>query len=184
MNDPSTTSTARPETATQNEVTQDVPKNSSNAQNTADQSTSKNSKRTTNAHSSSLFPSWDTLGEETNIWELVSRKKPTGKKAVIYIGNLGDNTTTESLANFVTSRCAHAKLSPPKIFDCSIFTKEDENGKIVQLSARMMVDEPSQKYLCNRSFWFGGIYARPWLFKDRSNSPAAEPQPGSSHSSQ
>ncbi len=142
--------------------------------------------RSTNSqgHSSSLFPSWDTLGEDVNIWELVSRKKPTGKKAVVYIGNLGDNTTEETLGNFVRSRCTHAKLNPPKIFTCTIFSRKDESGKIVQLSARMMVDEPSQKHLCNRGFWFGGIYARPWIFKDRSVSPDVEPQPGSSHTSQ
>ena len=44
------------------------------------------------------------LASDDESWQLVVAKKPTPKKAVLYVGNISENTTSETLAKFIEER--------------------------------------------------------------------------------
>ena len=41
------------------------------------------------------------LDDEDNLWSLVTKKNPTGKKAVLYVGNLDETVTEEKLREYI-----------------------------------------------------------------------------------
>ena len=52
-----------------------------------------------------------------------------------------------------------------------MFEKEPEDGEIVEFScARLTTDYRSLEFICNRQFWPGSSYARPWKFHNNEES--------------
>ena len=94
-------------------------------------------------------------------WQLVSAEPPRPKKAMLYVGNLSESCTEESLAAFVKQRSAKAGAETT-VHDCSMHRAE--NGKV---SARLMVEASALLLVVSPNFWPRPLYARPWQFKDR-----------------
>ena len=49
--------------------------------------------------------------DEDDLWTLVSKAKPTGKKAAIYVGNLDDTAGEEKLREYINRRSRKAGIS-------------------------------------------------------------------------
>ena len=103
--------------------------------------------------------------DEDDLWTLVSKSKPTGKKAAIYVGNLDDSACEEKLCNFIDRRSKKAGIKSPKIHSCSILRREE--GELGSWGAHIVIDLLSLDYICNGNFWPGRIYARPWVFRKK-----------------
>ena len=103
--------------------------------------------------------------DEDDLWTLVSKSEPTGKKAAIYVGNLDDSACEEKLCNFIHRRSKKAGIKSPKIHSCSILRREE--GELGSWGAHIVIDLLSLDYICNGNFWPGRIYARPWVFRKK-----------------
>ena len=53
----------------------------------------------------------------------------------------------------------------PKLHNWKVYRREE--GELGNWAARITVNEASAEYLCNRNFWCGRVYARPWIFRDQ-----------------
>ena len=95
-------------------------------------------------------------------WKMVSSEPPRAKKAVLYVGNLGDQCTEERLREFVQHRAAAVGTSAD-VHDCSMH--ESATGKI---SARLTVDAATVSTITAANFWPRPLYARQWRFKESS----------------
>ena len=114
-------------------------------------------------------PQWDAPDDDEALWTLVSEKKPTEKKAVLYLGNLKPGVKESEIIDYVNRRSENLGALPPTIHNCKIFEKEVEEGEIIEFcGARLTIDKRSSKLLCHRKFWLGHSYARPWNFPDPS----------------
>ena len=103
------------------------------------------------------------LDDEDNLWSLVTKKKPTGKKAVLYVGNLDETVTEEKLREYIQKRSEKAGIRQPDIFSCSIIRREE--GELGSWGAHLAIDHASKENLRNRHFPRPGrVYARPWNF--------------------
>ena len=102
---------------------------------------------------------------EDDLRTLVSKSKPTGKKAAIYVGNLDDSACEEKLCNFIDRRSKKAGIKSPKIHSCSILRREE--GELGSWGAHIVIDLLSLDYICNGNFWPDRIYARPWVFRKK-----------------
>ena len=75
------------------------------------------------------------------------------------------------VAEYVKRRCEKLRICPPTIHNCKIFEKEAEEGEIVEsCGARLTIDKGPLEIICDREFWPGRSYARPWVFRDRETS--------------
>ena len=100
--------------------------------------------------------------DDDELWTLVAGSKPTGKKAVVYVGNLKIGAKEDEVREFIQKRCAKLRLRPPKIYNSKMFEKEPEEGEIIEFScARLTIDYGSLESICDRQFWPGRTYARP-----------------------
>ena len=118
-------------------------------------------------------PQWngDDEDEDDQLWTLVAGKKPSGKKAVIYVGNLKVGAQGNEVAEYVKRRCEKLRIRPPNIHNCKIFEKEAEEGEIVEsCGARLTIDQGPLEIICDRQFCPGRSYAQPWVFRDRETS--------------
>ena len=120
-------------------------------------------------------PQWNTddgdEDEDDQLWTLVAGKKPTGKKAVIYVGNLKIGAKDNEVTEYIKRRCEKLCIRPPTIHNCKIFEKDAEEGEIVEFcGARLTIDQGPLEIICDRQFWPGRSYARPWVFRDRETS--------------
>ena len=104
------------------------------------------------------------LDDEDNLWSLVTKKKPTGKKAVLYVGNLDETVTEDKLREYIQKRSEKAGIRQPDIFSCSIIRREE--GELGSWGAHLAIDHASKENLRNRHFWPGRVYARPWNFRN------------------
>ena len=87
-----------------------------------------------------------------------AKRKKTGAK---------DNEVTE----YIKRRCEKLCIRPPTIHNCKIFEKDAEEGEIVEFcGARLTIDQGPLEIICDRQFWPGRSYARPWVFRDRETS--------------
>ena len=116
--------------------------------------------------------------DEDGIWKLVSSRTPTRKKAVLYVGNLRDQTNEDKLIEFITKRAVmctseseNSSVRIPKIYNCKVFQKESE-AETSHCSARITIDHDSRELLCLSRFWPNGTYARPWKFRNSQPSDA------------
>ena len=110
--------------------------------------------------------------DEDDLWTLVSKAKPTGKKAAIYVGNLDDTAGEEKLREYINRRSRKAGIKPPKVHSCSVLRREE--GELGSWGAHIVIDLQSLDIICNANFWPGRIYARPWVFRQKT---APEPKP-------
>ena len=120
-------------------------------------------------------PQWNTddgdEDEDDQLWTLVAGKKPTGKKAVIYVGNLKIGAKDNEVTEYIKRRCEKLCVRPPTIHNCKIFEKDAEEGEILEFcGARLTIDQGPFETICDRQFWPGRSYARPWVFRDRETS--------------
>ena len=106
-------------------------------------------------------PMWDS---DDDSWEYVTKKKPSVKKAVLYVGNLDPETTEDRLQEFISRRAAKVQIKKPNIFNCKMFLKEKDGEKTC--GARITVDAESQQQLKVGQFWPGRVYARKWYFQE------------------
>ena len=111
--------------------------------------------------------------DDDELWTLVAGSKPTGKKAVVYVGNLKKGAKEDEVREFIQKKCAKLRLRPPKIYNSKMFEKEPEEGEIIEFScARLTIDYGSLESICDRQFWPGRSYARPWKFNGQNiNTP-------------
>ena len=86
-------------------------------------------------------PVWDS---DDDSWEYVTKKKPSVKRAVLYVGNLDPETTEDRLHEFISRRAAKVQIKKPTIFTCKIFLKEDGEKTC---GARITVDAEAQQHL-------------------------------------
>ena len=114
-------------------------------------------------------PKIDPLDSEDESWNLVVEKKPTPPKAVLYVGNLSPQTTTERLEKFISERMKSVGAETPRIFNSRMHAnRKDENGSVI--GARITVPTDAVPTLTSRSFWPRPAYARRWNF-----TPPAKP---------
>ena len=103
--------------------------------------------------------------DEDDLWTLVSKAKPTGKKAAIYVGNLDDTAGEEKLREYINRRSRKAGIKPPKVHSCSVLRREE--GELGSWGAHIVIDLQSLDSICNGNFWPGRIYACPWVFRQK-----------------
>ena len=118
--------------------------------------------------------SYEPFETDDETWQLVVSSKPAEKKSVLYIGNLSSSTSEESLRKFIERRSESVCISPPRIYNCRVFSdqsKERPNHNLV-VGARITVPASAQNIVMNRTFWPRPVYARPWIFKDRNETMA------------
>ena len=104
--------------------------------------------------------------DDDKLWSLMLKAKPTGKKSVLYVGNLEDNASEENLREYIEKRSQKAGINQPKIYNCTIFSREE--GELGSWAARITIDHTSHEHVCSRYFWPGRVYARPWKFREQS----------------
>ena len=51
---------------------------------------------------------------DDKLWKLVAKQKPTGKKAVFYVGNLSKDTTATTLEAYIQKRSERAGVNLPR----------------------------------------------------------------------
>ena len=73
--------------------------------------------------------------DDDELWSLVLKAKPTGRKSVLYIGNLEENASEEKLREYIAKRSEKAGINRPKIFNCTIFTREEGNWAVGLLAS-------------------------------------------------
>lgn len=126
------------------------------------------------------LPCWETdqddeeAGEDDSAsWRLVSDKKPGRKKSVLYVGNLPADTTDDKVAAFIAKRSAEAGLKrPPKLYTCTVLKKKPDDGQSSRLGAHVTTTTDACSLLCDPQFWPRPLYARPWVFKQRTTAAA------------
>ena len=106
-------------------------------------------------------PVWES---DDDSWEYVTKKKPSVKRAVLYVGNLDPETTEDRLHEIISRRAAKVQIKKPTIFNCKIFLKEKDGEKTC--GARITVDAEAQQHLKVGQFWPGRVYARKWHFQE------------------
>ena len=108
---------------------------------------------------SNLLPSFEDDNEDSGLWELVCSTKPTGKRKVLFLGNLPSDTTTEKLSQFVTTRASSAETQV-KIHECKIFLQEARS------SARLVLNSKTAALVNSIGFWPRPVtYSRQWNFE-------------------
>ena len=118
------------------------------------------------------LPGWDSGDEDetsSNLWKLVTAKKPAKKKCVLYIGRVSKSCTEQQLEHFILQRAEHVGEKAPKVYATKIFSKSDDNDFN---AARIVVDYASSQLILTRNFWPRPLYSRRWNF-DRAT-PSSE----------
>ena len=62
----------------------------------------------------------------------------TGKKAVLYVGNLDETVTEDKLREYIQKRSEKAGIRQPDIFSCSIIRREE--GELGSWGAHLAID--------------------------------------------
>ena len=88
----------------------------------------------------------------------MTSRKPSLKKAVLFLGNLKPNIQEDELRSFIVQRAASTSVEL-SICDCRIFPKVDSS------SARIVVNDKCSSLLKCRDFWPRPLYCRPWNFE-------------------
>ena len=57
---------------------------------------------------------------DDELWKLVAKQNPTGKKAVFYVGNLSKDTTATCLEPYIQKRSERVGVKPPTVYGSSI----------------------------------------------------------------
>ena len=63
---------------------------------------------------------------DDELWKLVAKQKPTGKKAVFYVGNLSKDTTATSLEAYIQKRSQRVGVKPPTVYGSNILSAKND----------------------------------------------------------
>ena len=63
-------------------------------------------------------PQWDAPDDDEGLWTLVSEKKPSEKKAVLYLGKLKPGVKESEIIDYVNRRSEKLGALPPTIHNC------------------------------------------------------------------
>eukprot|EP00117_Sycon_ciliatum_P027647 scpid95973/ scgid22415/ len=101
------------------------------------------------------------LCDTDGLWELVTKIPPSkGKRrALLWIGNLRDDITEETLTAYLSTRVDQLGLKEFTIHNCKLFIKL---GKV---RARITVNAADAPTVTGPTFWPRPTYARPWVFE-------------------
>ena len=118
-------------------------------------------------------------------WQLVLKKPPQSKKAVLYVGNLSSTTTAEGLRTYIERRAEAVEAHTPRVYEAKVFVPVPGNsaGRDHETAgARLTIAVTDLPTLDNRSFWPRPAYVRRWKFQpkqganlDPENMERAEP---------
>ena len=121
---------------------------------------SRTRKSATTIQNSNLLPSFEDDKTESGLWELVCSKKPTGKRTVLFVGNLPSDTSAEKLSEFVTTCASTVKTEVQIIIhECKIFRKESSS------SARLVVNSKTAALVNSKVFRPRPVHSRQWNFE-------------------
>ena len=128
----------------------------------AETSATESSTRTSSAASKQSLPRFEDQPEDDS-WQTVSSQKPTGKKAVFFVGNLRNDMQEEDFKTFITKRCLSAGVSVV-VHSVKLFSKSDN------MSARVIISADGAKLVKSRVFWPAPVCCRAWSFDKYQNS--------------
>ena len=131
----------------------------------AETSATESSTRTSSAASKQSLPRFEDQPEDES-WQTVSSQKPTGKKAVFFVGNLRNDMQEEDFKTFIPKRCLSAGVSVV-FHSVKIFSKSDN------MSARVIISADGAKLVKSRVFWPAPVYCRAWSFDKYQNSDSS-----------
>ena len=86
---------------------------------------------------------------DDELWKLVAKQKPTGKKAVFYVGNLSKDTTATSLEAYIQKRSERVGVKPPTVFGSNILSAKND-GQFC--GAHITIDHASASWFSDRLF--------------------------------
>ena len=103
----------------------------------------------------------------SHLEKMLKEQSETEEKASDLLKSLDGSTTSIShdvkkLTPESTCSTMKAGINQPKLHNCKVYRREE--GELGNWAARITVNEASAEYLCNRNFWCGRVYARPWIF--------------------
>ena len=101
---------------------------------------------------------------DDELWKLVAKQKPTGKKAVFYVGNLSKDTTATCLEAYIQKRSERVGVKPPTVYGSSILSAKND-GQFC--GAHITIDHASAAWFSDASFWVRPVYAREWVFRNQ-----------------
>ena len=101
---------------------------------------------------------------DDELWKLVAKQKPTGKKAVFYVGNLSKDTTATSLEAYIQKRSERVGVKPPTVYGSNILSAKND-GQFC--GAHITIDHASASWFSDASFWIRPVYAREWVFRNQ-----------------
>ena len=97
--------------------------------------------------------------------KLVSDRKPSHPKSVLFVGNLPSEIDEDRLTQFIQKRAASAGVTHSiKMHNCSIVTKQQEDG-LTSATARITVSQSYDDILSDKMFWPRPVYARKWILR-------------------
>ena len=117
------------------------------------------------------FENMDDNGDASR--NLVTSKKPSTRKSVLFVGNLKPTTTSDELKMFI-ARCAAEAQCLVQVFNCTIFQKETTS------SARIIVSSECANLISDRRFWPRSTYTRTWAFDKYKDTNGSDVQTGES----
>ena len=114
----------------------------------AETSATESSTRTSisSAASKQSLPRFEDQPEDES-WQTVSSQKPTGKKAVFFVGNLRNDMQEEDFKTFITKRCLSAGVSVV-VHSVKLFSKSD-NTVCQPESSSVPMEQSSSKAVCS-----------------------------------
>ena len=127
----------------------------------AETSATESSTRTSSAASKQSLPRFEDQPEDES-WQTISSQKPTGKKAVFFVGNLRNDMQEEDFKTFITKRCLSAGVSVV-VHSVKLFSKSDN------MSARVIISADGAKLVKSRVFWPTLVHCRAWSFEKYQN---------------
>jgi len=101
---------------------------------------------------------------EDDSWQLVTNRKPTPPKKVLFVGNLPDNINDEKLKLYTARRASRVGIVIRE-FTSKVFKKSET------VSARIVVDETAAAIIKQKGFWPKPVYTRDWKFDKSDKKP-------------
>ena len=120
------------------------------------------------------FPKFENMDDNGDaFWNLVTSKKPSTRKSVLFVGNLKPTTTSDEPKMFI-ARCAAEVQCLVQVFNCTIFQKE------TTFSGRILVSSECANLISDRRFWPRPTYTRTWAFNKYKDTNGSDVQTGES----
>lgn len=94
---------------------------------------------------------------DADSWQVLTSRKPTAKKSVLFVGNLKPDITESRLTQFVVNRAKRADVDVA-VHACKTFPKDGH------VSARIVINKSSVELVNSKAFWPQPVYSRSWNF--------------------